>query len=472
MKANRASSAYIWKFGGAVTKQSLAFAFSVILARNLQPTDFGIVAAALAMIQMAKILINLGFGEALIQNQDNNQSTYSSVFSINLLIGLILFLLFFIGAPWLADFFDDIRLVLIIRILGSIVLFDSLCVVQLAILSKNLEFDKIVKRNLLTQTLSGSLAIGSLYLGFDIYALVVHNVTMSLFNTALLWKISYWRPSFRVEREELLKLYDYTKYAFLTLLAKSALKNLVPIVVAKSFSPATLGLFRRSDSLVKLVINTINESVRQVLFSSLSRMQKDLRASLRVFEMTLELVVIFSCFISGLVYLGAELFFLEILGPQWAESLDIFRIIVFLGFFEPLQLVINSAVLSNGKNKINFYSQSVIRTLEIVSLVIGLIFGFTPFLYAILISSIIGSVIYIRLGNTVFDNAVNRVMFRSFGSIATVIVAVLILDQSISIENLWFSAVVKTIMLISVFSLFIFLWRKKLIVSVMNAVKA
>ena len=472
MTMPRTSNAYFWKFGGAVAKQFIAFAFSIVLARNLLPADFGVIAAALAMIQLAKVLINIGLGEALIQNQNNNQSTYSSVFTVNLFVGLVLFMLFFASAPWLADFFEDERLILIIRILGFIVLFDSLSVVQISILSKNLEFEKIVKRRLLTQTLAGFLAIGSLYLGFDIYALVVQNVAISLFNTALLWKISNWRPSFKFDKAELLKLYEYTKYSFLTILVSSALRNLVPMVVAKSFSSATLGFYRRSDSLVKLIVNTINESVRQVLFASLSRIQNDLKSSLRVFEISLELVVVLSVFTSGLVFLGAELFFLEILGPQWAESLNIFKILVVLGFFEPFQLVINSAILSKGLSKMNFYSQSIRRASDLIGLGVGLVFGFIPFLYAIVVSSIIGAVIYARVGNKVFDNAVSRVMLRSSGSIGFMLIVVFALEQFLSFENIWLSAGLKMLILTIAFATVFYVLRKEFIVSILKLIRA
>lgn len=468
----KSTKAYFWKSGGTILQQVLSFSFSVVLARNLSPSDFGLFAATFAIIQIAKTGINLGYGEALVQNQNNNDSTYSSVFNVNVVIGLGLYAILFISAPWFAEFYEDYRLSLIIRILGTILLFDSLSIVQLSILSQNLEFDKIVKRDIITQLLAGCSAIVSLYLGLDIYALVVQALVLSLANTLLLWRVSKWRPIiFKFDKKELLKLQDYTKYAFFTILINSGVRNLYPLVIAKSFNTSTLGFYKRSDSLVKLISNTINQSIRQVLFASLSKLKNNINASVRVFEITLELVIIFSVFITAIVFLGSDLFFLEILGPQWAKSLDIFKIIVFLGFLEPFQLVIHSAILSKGLSKIGFHSQFLKRGLDLISLGIGLVFGFVPFLYGILISAIFGAALYVRIGNKAFDNAVSRVINRSSVPIIILIISVIALQKSLIFENLWFCATLKIMILMLSFSIIFFLLRKKFILSTIKLLR-
>jgi len=468
--AAKSSNAFLWKSAGAIANQGIAFCFTILLARKLMPADFGFVAAAMSVIHIAKIFINIGLSEALIQNKETNQITFSSVFVLNAIIGAILFIIIFCSAPLLADFLEDKRLTNIVRIISTIVLFDSLTVVQRALLSKGLEFDKLVKTSLITQSFSGLLAIGFLYLGYEIYALVVQNISISFISAILLWRISDWRPNIVFNKAEVMKLYEYTKYSFLTLLTNNGFKNVVPIIIAKSFSANTLGFYRRADSLVKMVINIINDSVRQVLFAQLSRMQEDSKASSRVFEISLELVVVLAAFFSAQVYLCSELFFLEILGDQWAESLPIFRILIFLGLLEPFQLVINSATLSKGLSKMNYYAQTSRRVFDLTSLAIGLIFGFFPFLYAIIVSSLVGALVYIRIGDRVFLNSVRRVLKRAIIPVGVIICLVYSLETRLELDNLWALTTSKVLIMTSAFGVFFFFFRKKFILSLIQII--
>ena len=179
-------SGFKWSLIGNYSAQVIGFVVSIFLARILTPEDFGIVGMSLAFIHMLKILMTFGFNEALIQNDTTSKLTFSSVFYINVFVGVVVSTLLIISAPYIADFYNRKVLKGLIRILSIIYLLESLNMVQTTILKKSLDFKILTFRSLISQSIAGIGAIVLALNGFGLYALVAQHIFASLFKNIIL----------------------------------------------------------------------------------------------------------------------------------------------------------------------------------------------------------------------------------------------------------------------------------------------
>ena len=191
-----------WSFIGTYGGQIVGFLISIFLARLLSPEDFGIVGMSLSVIQILKVAMSLGFSDALIQKKENSHRAYSTVFIINLSLGILITFLIYFSAPLIAQFYGRAELISIVKFLSVIYLLESLSVVQVAILKKELNFKSLSIRSLVAQLISGTLATVLAFLGYGIYALIVHHIVINTLRTMLLWRMSNWRPKLEFSWEE------------------------------------------------------------------------------------------------------------------------------------------------------------------------------------------------------------------------------------------------------------------------------
>ena len=135
--------------------QLVQFAVSVVLARLLLPEQFGLIGMLALFIAVAQTLLDSGFGNALIQKKDTDHVDQCSVFYFNLAIGVVLAILFFLGAPLIAAFYQEPLLTPLTRFFALSIVINAFGLIQLTLLTKQLDFKAQLKANLYATILSG-----------------------------------------------------------------------------------------------------------------------------------------------------------------------------------------------------------------------------------------------------------------------------------------------------------------------------
>ena len=131
--------------------QGVSFVVQLILARLLTPSDYGIIGMLAIFMQLAQVIIDSGFANALIRKQNCTQSDYSTVFLYNLIISSVLYIVLFITAPLVAKFYQTSSLIPVMRWLTITLFFNALSIIPKSILVKSINFKKqtTMKFNLL-----------------------------------------------------------------------------------------------------------------------------------------------------------------------------------------------------------------------------------------------------------------------------------------------------------------------------------
>ena len=210
----RSSNAFAWDMVGTLLKHGSTFIISIFLARLLEPAEFGLVGMAMVFITISHVFIDVGFSSALIQNKNNSNLTYSSVFYLNLSVGILLTTTFYFAAPFIGDFYKNQQIKELVQWLSLIFVFNSLNLVQQAILQKNLNFKSLTIRLLIANAIGGTLGVLFALQGYGVYALVIQQIGIAFISTVLLWSISKWKPDFQFSLDEVKKLIGFSSFVF------------------------------------------------------------------------------------------------------------------------------------------------------------------------------------------------------------------------------------------------------------------
>ena len=267
---NKTIKAFSWDILGRIFIQGNSFIVSIFLARLLGPEQFGLIATAMAFISISSVFIDIGFSAALIQSQENTQTTYSSIFFFNIFAGAVLTVLTYFTAPIIGKFYGDPEITELVRWLSLVFIFNSFNRVQNTILNKELNFKALTLRTFVASIISGLMGIYCAYQNWGVYSLVVQTLAFGFFSTLLLWSTSSWRPSLHFSIIEVKKLMGFSIYAFFDRILNSIFIRLDVLLLAKFFSPITVGFYTRASTLVDQVTKYSSTSIIRVLFPMLS----------------------------------------------------------------------------------------------------------------------------------------------------------------------------------------------------------
>lgn len=273
--ANRIVKGVSWSAIERFSVQAVQFIISVVLARLLMPEAYGVVALALVILNVLQTVNEVGFGAALMQKLDRNELDFSSVFVMNMVMGVSLYAILFFTAPLLENLFNVEGLAVVTRWIGLNLIITSFIVVQRTKLFIDVDFKTMAKASLVGVIISGIAGIVYAYNGGGVMALVVQSLLSNLVTTVLIWLQSKWRPSLRFSWESFVKLFNYAYKLILSRFVNTVFNEVYSAVVGAFYSPAQLGLFNRAKSFETMTSINITTIVQRVSTPILCEKQKD-----------------------------------------------------------------------------------------------------------------------------------------------------------------------------------------------------
>lgn len=262
-----------WSSVERFSNQGVQFVFSIILARLLSPSDYGIIAMVTIFFAVAQSFVDSGFGSALVRKKDRTETDMSTCFYFNIVVGGVCYLTLFFFSPFIASFYSQPILIPIVRILGLNIIFNSLCIVQGTQFIFKIDFKSIAKISLICSILSGILGVVLANLGYGIWALVWQGVFSTFLRMILLWIFSGWFPKQRFSWTSFYYLFGYGSKLLLSYLIGTIYENIYPIVIGKFYSSTQLGNYSRALGWGQLPSSNITSVLQRVTFPVLSEMQ-------------------------------------------------------------------------------------------------------------------------------------------------------------------------------------------------------
>ena len=385
----RTAIGIIWNFSEQLAKRGLSIIITILLARFLVPDDFGLIAMMAVFLGLASRLMDSGFKEALIQKKDANDMDFNTAFYTNILFGLIAYGLLFASAPYIADYYQEPRLIDLIRIAGLSIIINSFQVIQSATLSRELNFKAQLKATLPSTVVSGTIAVFMAYFGYGVWALIVQILISSLLTTAFLWMMKLWRPKLLFSFNSLKTMFAFSSYLLIAGLSNILFINMYVVVIAKYFSATLAGYYFFADRIKELVVSQLVASIQAVTYPALSKIQDDpvrLKSGYRkVISITTFLLFPAITLLAAL----AEPLFHVLLSEQWLPAVIYLQLMSIVAILNPLHAINVNILKVAGRSDLVLYIGFFKKFMMILIFIISFNYGVIGILVGQIISSVL-----------------------------------------------------------------------------------
>lgn len=378
-----------WSSVERFSNQGVQFVFSIILARLLSPSDYGIIAMVTIFFAVAQSFVDSGFSNALVRKTDRVEEDLSTCFYFNIGVGIIAYIVLFLIAPLVANFYNQPILSPIIRITGLGVILNSLCVVQQALFTIKIDFKSQAKITLSATVISGIVGILLAYQGYGIWALVWQGVASSIVRMGLLWLMSKWRPRTGFSKSSFNYLFGYGSKLLASGLLDTIYNNIYPIVIGKFYNPAQLGNYSRALGWAQLPSANITSILQRVTFPVLSAIQDDSLRLQNSYRRLLKLsaFIVFPLMM-GLAAMASPLIRV-ILTAKWDGCVLYLQILCFALMLYPIHAINLNLLQVKGRSDIFLRLEIIKKIIGVVILIITIPLGITAMCLGMVFSSII-----------------------------------------------------------------------------------
>ncbi len=391
--SNKTFTNLIWRFAERSSAQLVSFAVSIILARLLAPEVYGTIALVTVFTSILQVFINSGMATALVQKKNVDDLDFSTLFYFNLFSCTVLYILLFLAAPLIAEFYKMPELIAVVRVLGIILIFSGLGGIQTAFVSRNLIFKKYFVSTLGSTIGSAILGVLLAYLGFGVWALVWQQLFGSFFNIVILWIIVGWRPKLIFSIKRLKGLFSFGWKLLVSSLLDTVYNDLRQLIIGKLYSSSDLAFYNKGKTFPQLIVTNINTSIDSVLLPTMSKEQDD---KARVKAMTRRAIktstYVMAPLMIGLAVCGKSLISL-LLTDRWLDSVFFMQIFCITYMFYPIHTANLNAIKAMGRS-------DWFLKLEIIKKIIGLaLIAATMFIsveamaYSLLVNTLLSTII-------------------------------------------------------------------------------
>lgn len=449
--------------GGLLVGQFIAL---VILSRLLSPHDFGLIAIVAIFISFATIIVDSGLMGALIKKKNIFKEDLDTLFTYNLSISILLYIIIYISAPYISLFYNEPSLSSVIRVMSLALIVNSFGYIQTVILTRNFKFKVQAIITLISQFFSILFSIFIGKLGYGVWALVYLQLSHFLINSTLLCLVNRYKPNLSFSKKSFKEQMDFGRPLVFSNLLYVLNTNLSNSVIGKYYSPVVAGNFYQSSKLQLTPTGILAAVIDKVAFASFSRIteivsfnKKTQEFNKIIYALTIPIFVMFNEY--------SKQFFLLILGSKWVEASEIFYILCFSIIPIIVKTMNRNTLKSYGLTKDILKIEILIFILSLVSLIFFLSKGILVYAYSIvflnIIISIVGMfVIYLRF-NVMIYKQISIVLYPILQSFILLYLIKLLFNEN-TINNLIYLNILK----IFFFIIFSLVFNIKIILSKFN----
>lgn len=388
-----------WSAVDRFGQQVVQFFIGILLARLLTPDDYGLIGMIMIFAALSFVLVESGFGQALIRKQNATELDYSSVFYFNIFTSILLYILLFFSTPYIAAYFNQPQLDLLGKVVFTALLFNALYLVHFAKMMKEMDFKSIAKVNLISTAISGLIGVTMAFSKFGVWSLVAQQVTFHFFRMIAYQLVVKWRPKLLFSFSVIREFWGFTLPILGTALLNVVFNNLYVFILGKHYQKKDVGYYTQANKLSE----TFNFSFQQILlggtFSMFSQIQDDEMRFKRIFREITKKASIVSIPVMLVFIAIAHPFVYVLLSAKWLPSAPYFQLLCLASLFTPFYGLNISALNARGLSKQTFIIETSKKVLILLSVVVSFKFGVLIMLWGYAMASFIAyliSVVYIK----------------------------------------------------------------------------
>ncbi len=393
VESNKLLKNFIWRFAERCGAQLVTFIVSIVLARILAPEDYGKIALITVFTTILQVFVDSGLGTALIQKKNADELDFSSVFYFNFVVCIILYIGVFLAAPFIAQFYNDLSLTPIMRVISLTIIISGVKGIQQSYVSKNMLFKRFFYSTLGGTIFSAALGIGMAWAGAGVWAIVAQQLSNTAIDTLILWITVKWRPKKMFSWKRLKSLLSFGWKMLVSSLLETVYTNIRSLIIGRMYSSSDLAFYNQGDKLPNVIVNNINTSIDSVLLPTLAEEQDDRE---RVKNMTRRAIkvstYIMAPLMMGLAFCATSIVEL-ILTEKWLPCVPFLQIFCITYMFYPVHTANLNAIKAMGRSDLFLKLEIEKKIVGMILLLSTMWFGVMAMAYSLLVSMITSMII-------------------------------------------------------------------------------
>ncbi|ABV86734.1 polysaccharide biosynthesis protein [Shewanella pealeana ATCC 700345] len=364
-----------WSIFDKLVNHLGSFLLLIYLSRVLTPSDFGLIAMLAVFLAVAQSLTDSGFSQALIQKSNSaTEDDFSTVFYVNLILSSSLYLLLYISAPTIADFYSSPVLVDLSRILFIIVIIDAIALVPRSKLAIVLDFKTLGLVNSVSTIISALVAIIMVNSGLGYWSLVGLSLTKSIITSLLLVIVTRWCPKLKFSRVSFSSLFSFSSNLLIAGTVARIVQNLYAVMIGRYFNATQAGYFQQAFSYTEMLSSAVTSVTQGVSYPLMTSIKDDRDRLIGIYKKVMGVIT----FVAFPVFIGfaavAEEFVLILLGEKWKEVIPILMVMSLSRLFTPISSLNLGILNASGRSDLFLKTD-----LSKVPMVVGALFIAIPY---------------------------------------------------------------------------------------------
>ena len=393
----KTTTSLFWSFLDKFGHQLINLVSSVILMAVVAKSEFGIMGILAVFIAFSNILIDSGFSRALLNRKEVLDREYTTVFFFNVALSVVLYLILFFTAPYLASLFNEPRLIPVARVLFVSFLLNALGLIHQVLLMKRADFRGLTKVNIPAVILSAIIAIVLGIKDYGIWALVAQLVTYSLFRTLFLWVYTSWRPRLVFSKSLLMNSMGLSSKLLATSLISAIFNNIYPSIIAFFYpnSMNSVADYTQANKYQEIPFAMISNTFRSISMLILSEINQEIARLKRVLSKLLKTIAFVSFPVGLFMILVSHQVFNLIWQDKWLSAVPYFQFLTLAGMISPFIFVLGELYIARERASY-FLGIEIVKRIILVALIwvfipkgiMGLAASWVIYMYITLIISL------------------------------------------------------------------------------------
>lgn len=364
-----------WTLLERLGTQLVGVVVSILLARILAPSDYGVIGLLSVFLSVSQMFIDCGFGAALIRKKECSDIEFSTVFWFNLIAAMFFYAVLFFVAPFIANYYHMPILVNVLRVIGLTLIIQALYAIQVTWLTVAVNFKLQAKVSVLSCIFSGIVGISLACCGFGVWALVGQSLSMATFSGLLYWLLSGWRPQAVFSRFAFKELFGFSSKIVASSLLHTIYVNISPLIIGRKYTTADLGFYSRADSLAALPGGIFQGTLGRVIFPVLSSIQDDDNRLKAAYNKYLRLMTSLVAPSMLLLAACAKPLILLLVGEKWLPCVPYLQLLAMGWMIDPIVLVNLNVLYVKGRSDIVLRLEIIKKIIAIAIVVVALQYG-------------------------------------------------------------------------------------------------
>ncbi|HOK35733.1 MAG: lipopolysaccharide biosynthesis protein [Paludibacteraceae bacterium] len=361
--------ALTWSAIDRFGQQIIQVIIGIIVARLLSPDDYGLMGMIMIFAALSFVLVESGFGQALIRKKDASEIDFNTIFYFNILISIALYVLLYFLSPAIARFFHQPQLIKIGRIIFISLLFNAFYLVPFTQKVKEMDFKSIAKINIFSVFLSGSAGVTLAILKFGVWALVIQQISFHFFRMIGYHFFVKWKPKKLFSFSIIKEFWSFSVHILGSSILTVIFNNLYVFILGKYYQRKDVGYYSQANKLSE----TVNFTFQQILgstYSMFSQIQDNNERLNRIFKVmikrtalvTIPVIFTFIVIAYSLIYV--------LLSAKWLPSVPYVQILCLAALFNPFYTLNINVLNARGKSKTTFRIEIIKKGLILLSAII------------------------------------------------------------------------------------------------------